>query len=202
MKHILLNQNHDICNFASDDDCRYVIKTVHYNKEKGCVEATNGMALIRVPVLKDEKECFPVIENSIEAQDCIIPVDKYEKALKLRPKNSSLEILNNIVLSSTEKNKIVFTANDVDTQNDLKVKEIEGKYPIYEHCIPTEPATLTIGLSADVLKPIIDYALKNSTNKQNKTIRFKFIDGLSAVRFEVDTASGLAEGVLMPVRLS
>jgi DNA polymerase III sliding clamp (beta) subunit (PCNA family) len=46
--------------------------------------------------------------------------------MKTIPKKCSLPVLNNIVLSSTEKNKIVFTTNDLDQQNDTKVKEVEA----------------------------------------------------------------------------
>lgn len=201
MKHILLKPEHNVTSFASTDDNRYILQSVHYNKEKQAIEATDGKIAIRVPVEKDEKEIFPPIENSNEAQDSIIPADKFEKVIKSMPRKKSLDVLNSVVLSSTDKNKIVLTTNDLDQQNDVKIKDIEGSYPNIDAILPkAENCKLKIAISAEILKSLVDYALKNSKDNLSP-IYFSFEDNLSTVGFEVITNSGRAHGAFMPMRM-
>jgi|KBSSwiStaDraftv2_1062776.scaffolds.fasta_scaffold1431829_1 hypothetical protein len=50
MTAIVLRKHHEItAAFASTDASRYVLQGAHYNKEKGCLEASDGKMAIRVP---------------------------------------------------------------------------------------------------------------------------------------------------------
>lgn len=203
MKQILLNKSHDVTEFASTDASRYVINGVHYNKAKGCVEATNGRILIRVPVVESDGE-FPDVKTALpeEPVDCIIPRDAYLKALRNIPK-SNLPILESVKLDAN--GKITLTTFDLDTEQAVTCKPVEGTYPNVDQVIPTEEPTMKIAIAGGLLKTIAAYALKHGVD-DNQTVQFEIIDSTSPVTFKIavdkDRPNMEALGLVCPVRLA
>ena len=199
-KHILLGREHDITPFASADEQRYVLQGAHYYAERQLLEATDGRMLIRVPVRIDAESAFPAIgDDKHLAKDCIIPSGVLKKTLASIPK-SSLPILNHVVLSSNgAENTAILTTCDLDVQNDARTRCIEGTYPTCDAVMPTDAPSLSITLDAERLGRICDYAKRHSTGTHND-LTLEFSDGVSPLRFRIKTASGHANGLLMPMR--
>jgi hypothetical protein len=158
------------------------------------------MILIRVPV--ETSEDFPPISGGHEPPtDAIIPVGPFKKALAGIPKNMTLPILENVALSNVNGAQVRLTTNDLDTENSIVAKRIEGNYPNTDAVIPTDAPTFQVSIAAPVLRLIADYFCKHG--KEVQAINFSFIDALSPIRFEGRTDSGtLVKGVAMPCRMS
>lgn len=209
-KAVLLGRIHDVSEFASKDETRYVINSIHYDDKLGCVEATNGRALIRVPVTVPVEE-FPPVKDTGVAQDVIIPLGPFKKALSTVPKNGPLEILRHLRMSVQGEpgmQRLTLTSTDGDTEQAVSAKAIEGIYPNTQQVITeTEPA-MSIALNPFVLDPIIEFAKKHAyPDGVSATITFHLTDSISPVRFEINCRDELgnpvkAYGVLMPMRLS
>ena len=203
---VLVSKEHDVTEFASKDQTRYVINSVHYNKAAGCIEATNGRQLVRVPVERSEE--FPPVTGAdpgAELPDCTIPIVPFKKALAGIPNGNSLPIIQHAAVTPGPEGKVRLTTNDLDTEQSALVKLVEGNFPNTQQVIPEWPATLAIGLSPVELKKICDYCAKHGFEAGNSgpSIRFEFKDSLSPVRWACKLASGReATGVLMPMRLS
>lgn len=208
---ILLGKHHDILAFASKDESRPVLNSVHYNHEKRFLEATDGMILIRVPVKVDEEDAFPPVSINGEAKDCIVPTAAFKKALGNIPKGGNQPILKHLRLTVSgddEKAKINLAVNDLDTEQCVTVKPMEGGYPDTELVIPKEEPTLTITLSSRILMQIAAYAEKHGKASGSGTaVKLSFTDALSKVRFSfpLENPSGdtiEATGIAMPMRMS
>lgn len=196
MKQILIGKQHDITAFASTDQSRYVLNGVHFNAEKKRLEATNGAILITIPVVESEE--FPPVKGASEALPTsnIIPTAPFKRALANIPKRSSLPILENALLDSNA--KITLTTTDLDTEQSVTAKPVEGKFPDVDKVVPDTTGWQAIQLSGEYLSIIADYAKKHSAG-----ITFRIKDELSPVTFSIRTQSGLtAEGVLMPMRIT
>jgi len=197
---VLLSKEHDITAFASDDPSRFVIQGIHYNATAGCVEATNGRQLIRVPV--ERSEDFPPVSGAFTpASDVIIPSAPYKKALAGIPRSKTLPIIENVALSAVNGSKVRLTTNDLDNENSVVAKAIEGNYPRLDLVIPTKPPVFTIALSAYELRIIADYFARHSD--ATAAVTFQFTADTEPVRFAGTLASGKrATGVLIPCRLT
>lgn len=209
-KAALLGRIHDITAFASEDKSRHIITGLHYVPEKGFLEATNGRILIRVPVTAPPDD-FPSVADKGTAAEVNIPVAQFKKALGNIPKNGPLAILRHLRLSVQGipgMQKAVMTTTDLDTEQVVSAKGIEGEYPKTEQVIPTEPPKFSISLNPLVLEPIIDYAKKHSFPEGGGgSIRFDFTESMEAVRFEIQCKDEMGDivkayGVLMPMRLA
>ena len=78
---VLIGRHHDITAFASTDTTRPMLNGVHYNADRGCLEATDGKAIaIRVPVCQQVEE-FPASAGETTLTDCTIPTAAFKKAL-------------------------------------------------------------------------------------------------------------------------
>ena len=205
---VLIGRHHDISAFASTDVSRYVLNGVHYNARLGVVEATDGYALVRVPVCRRAEEFPPVKAGEATLEDCIIPVAAFKKALANTCKTSALPVLQCARLSGAD-GKVTMAASDLETEQAVTVKGVEGTYPDCDQVIPAEEPTLTITVAASLLKRVAEYAERHGRelNTGGVPITFEFIGALSAIRFSVplDDAMGetpVARGVLMPMRLA
>jgi len=197
---VLLGKEHDITAFASNDPSRYVIQSVHYNEKAQCLEAVNGRCLIRVPVEKSED--FPTLSGTFQpATDSIIPIAPFKKALAGMPNGGSLPILKHVALSGSDDERVRMTTNDLDNENSVVAKRIEGNYPNTEQVIPTATPTFSISISAVELQIIANYFAKHGDAQH--AINFQFTADCEAVRFSGKLESGKkATGVVMPMRMS
>lgn len=211
MKGALLGRIHDITEFASVDKTRYVINGLHFKPTPGkpgtgMLEATDGRILIQVPVTAPVDE-FMSVADKTPATDCIIPVATFKKALSNVPKNGPLPILRHMRLG-TEGDKITLSTTDLDTEQAVKTKAIEGQYPKTEQVIPKSEPTFSISLNPVLLAKICDYAAKHAYPKDaSGSIKFMFTDAIDAVRFEIHVRTELGDpekvtGILMPMRVA
>lgn len=199
-----LGREHDITAFASSDPSRYVIGGVFLDTKRKAVVATDGGMLIQVPF--DVTEEFPPLGEGLSpvTQPVILPAKQLKEAITQATKYAgSLPILSRVAVAKNgETNKVALATTDLDTQRDYKVKVIEGNYPNYMQVIPTEQPPHSICLSAQRLKTICEYALKNAA-KGEIGIRFAMSDELSPITFSIVLPEGKrATGVLMPMRMS
>lgn len=201
---VLLSREHDVSAFASSDQTRYVINGIHYNREAGCVEATDGRQLIRVLVSTDDNGEFPTVtgaDKAGELPDCILPAGALTKALRNAPNGKSLPILQHVAVTPAPDGRVRLTTNDLDTEQSAMVKVVEGNYPKCEQVIPDWPATVTIALSADLLGTICSYVSKHGASATH-AIKIELKDSDSPIRWSCTTQGGrTVTGVLMPVRL-
>lgn len=204
-KAILLAKHHDITPFVSTDESRYALNGVHYHKEKKVLEATDGRIIIRVPVEQDGDDAlFPPVPTPLtDPEDCIIPTGPFKKALVNIPNGSSLPILKHARLDTTkdgDKITAIMTTTDVDTNQAVSSKTIEGRFPHCDHVFPTEAPKFSITLAPEILVRLAAYA--NKFAKEKSGIRFDFLSETEAVRFSFTLENGqVASGVLMPMRM-
>ncbi len=201
-KVVLLGKEHDITAFASGDPTRYIINSVHYNEKAQCLEACSGWMLIQVPVELSE-DFLALSQPYMPAKDTIIPLAPFKKALSSIPNGGTVPVLKHIALSTAYPgDKVRMTTNDLDTENNVVTKCVEGNYPRTDQVIPTKAPTFSIALDPGYLQTIAAYFTKHGSEK-DKALRLEFTADNEAVRFSGTLASGKrATGVLMPMRLS
>lgn len=205
---ILLGRHHDITGFASTDASRFVLNGVHYNAKKRVLEATDGRVAVRVPVCEQAAEFPPTKAGGETLPDAIIPTAAFKRALANVPARTTLPVLDYVRVAGSGE-RVTMTATDLDTEQAVTAKTIEGRFPDLDQVWPTKAPTLRIALASGLLKRISEYAERHgkATDKTGVAITFEFTDATSAVRFgfELENAMGedvRAEGVLMPVRLT
>lgn len=214
-KAVLLGRHHDVTAFCSTDASRYVIQGVHFNAEARRVEACDGHVAIRVPVC-ERVEDFPLVSTvSKETSDCILAPETVKKGLANISKGGVLPIVNYAQLTTVqngEVSKATVTATDLDAEQAVTGKVIDGKYPNLDAVWPDKPATFAICLDANQLKRIAEYAVKHGVEtkeagRSTTAIRLEFTDEFSPMRFSIVLDDPLgehpkAEGLLMPIRLA
>lgn len=205
MKAILLAKEHDITAFVSSDPARPNINGVHFNAAKNRLEATDGRILAVINVVESEE--FPPVKGGETAQPlaCIIPSLTLRKGLANIPKRHSLPILEHAKLDSN--GKVTLTTTDLDNEQSVTGKPIDGQYPNVDAVIPKQDDYRAICLDANAVAVICEWAKKHGKVSrqqwQTQDIRFEIKDELSPVLFTVRSESGLElKGVLMPCRMS
>lgn len=205
---ILLGRHHDITGFASTDPTRAVLNGVHYNAKKRVLEATDGRVAVRVPVCERADEFPPTKAGGAAMPDAIIPTAAFKRALANVPARNTLPVLDYVRVAG-DGERITMTATDLDTEQAVTAKAIDGRYPDLDQVWPTAAPTLSIVLASGLLKRIAEYADRHGkeTGKPGCAITFEFTGALEPVRFgfELENALGesvRAEGVLMPIRLT
>jgi hypothetical protein len=201
-KSILLGKQHDVTAFASKDSRRYVLNSVHYSEKHKAVEATDGHVFVRVPVIESD-EFPPVKTPATEVKDCIMPIQAVSKAVKNIPRNGTIPVLSHAKLDVN--GTIALTTTDLETEQCVEAKPIEGTYPNCDQVIPDFVPVLTIAIAADVLIRLGQYAAKHATGS-SAPVRFEFLNGKSAFRFSMAVKNLETEvkaiGVAMPVAIA
>jgi DNA polymerase III sliding clamp (beta) subunit (PCNA family) len=207
---VMLRKYHDITSFASTDESRWILNSVHYHAKKGVLEATDGRMLIRVPVETEmDAGDLPVKPAFATAPvDCVIPGKPFAKALGNIPNGTSLDKIKRARLDAAPAKvkgadgvECVLTTTDLDTEQAMRVAGIEGDYPNVDSVIPTEKPKLSISIAPEILLRLATYA--NKHGKANHGIRFDFVDAIGGIRFSFPLEAGTtASGVLMPMRMS
>ena len=103
------------------------------------VEATNGHCFYRIYDDTSVKiEDFPETNSIyISEDDAYIQPEYLEKAFKNTDQKSKIQALQNIVIGE-KNNKLVLSATDLDSMNDISVKKPEGNYPDIKRVDPAE----------------------------------------------------------------
>lgn len=215
--HVLLRRWHDVSAFASSDPSRYVLNGVHVDVELGCVEASDGRILMRAPLERDAAKDFPPLGAGVVelGANSIVPIKAWQAAMRRIPK-AHLPILESVVLSqpvdgegkpemdavpAEPVRKVCLTTNDLDCQQDAKIKVVAGAFPHTSQVIPTDAPTLRIAFDPELLGRICAYATKHSPEGK-AAITLEFTDNLSPMRAWINLPEGRrAYAVLMPMRL-
>lgn len=205
---ILLGRHHDITGFASTDPSRYVLNGVHYNAKKRVLEACDGNVAVRVPVCERAGEFPPTKAGGETMGDAIIPTAAFKRALANVPARTALPVLGYVRVAG-EGERVTMTATDLETEQAVTAKAIDGRYPDMDQVWPTKAPTLRIALASGLLKRIAEYAERHGkeAGKTGVTITFEFTDALEPIRFGFALENALdetvrAEGVLMPILLT
>jgi len=200
---LLLSDQHDLSSFASTDERRYVLQSLHIDS-RGFVEATDGRKLLQVPVNSCAEE-FPSLGHPYGPGDTLMPMAAVKKALGNRPKRPTLPILANVLVSEDEcKGKLCLSTTDQRTDQTVAVPPIDGNYPNTDLFFSKQPEpTATVTLSAYHLRAFCDYAIKHGEHrdKDMRSITFAITDDASQVYLTIAIADGeQATGLIMPIR--
>lgn len=202
MKAIRIDKAHDISAFASTDETRHILNSIHFHREKKRLEATDGNMLVTIPV--EETEDFPedtFTADAADAPDAIIPLGAVVKALKNAPAQPTSPILGSVALTGRN-GKVTLTSNDFYTVQRVEVRPIDGEYPNLDRVTPKpDESWVTVALSGALLGKVCDYAKRHATNGHSQII-FRIKDDVSGVTFRIHTEAGDLDGVLMPLRIS
>ena len=179
------------------------------------VEATNGHCFYRIyddPSVKIED--FPETNSIyISGDDAYIQPEYLEKAFKNTDQKSKIQALQNIVIGE-KNNKLVLSATDLDSMNDISVKKPEGNYPDIKQVDPAESkepplpvAIFRIGIEnlENLVKVMKDAGI--TTKCKNQTIDLKiYTDKEYENGFDymlIDTLNDKGQkiyGMIMPTR--
>ncbi len=213
---VLLNKSHDITAFASTDESRYVINSVHYNptpKEgtTAYLEATDGRVMIRVPAPHFEASMLPVKGACAELpEECIIPSALLKKAIKNIP-NGGTPTAMQLARLDAKNGRVTLTTTDIESEQAVSAKAIEGTFPNTEQVIPRGDVVLSVSLNPHLLGVIAAYAEKHASSQNHGVVLHFYKDSLAKsptevigpIGFQITLADGSkATGVLMPMRLS
>ena len=161
---IVNKHNLDITQFCGDDT-RPEISGVYFNGNK--TVATDSFRLIEIETMPDNlAEDMPSGMTST-SMNHILPADAVKKALRNIPKTQDLPILANVTVASDDKdNTATLTTTDLETQDQVKARVIEGDYPDYRMIMPKGKPKQTITVNAQYLKEMADYFTKHGVNKR------------------------------------
>ena len=195
---IVNNHNLDITQFCGDDT-RPEISGVYFNGDK--TVATDSYRLIEVEALPDSlAEDMPVGMTSTP-MDQIIPADAVKKTLRNVPKKPTIPCLENVTVSSDKKeNSATLTTSDLETQDQVKSRVIDGDYPDYQQIMPEVDPKQTITINAQYLKEMADYFNKHAVNK-HVDISIKTNGDNNPIVFTGETDDDQKiTGLLMPIQ--
>ena len=161
---IVNNHNLDITQFCGDDT-RPEISGVYFNGDK--TVATDSFRLIEVQTLPDTLAEDMPDGMASTPMDQIIPADAVKKALRNIPKNPTIICLENVAVSSdNNKNTATLTTSDLETQDQVKSRVIDGTYPDWKRIMPKNKPKQTVTVNAKYLKEMADYFTKHGVNKR------------------------------------
>lgn len=202
MKSIVLRPYHDLSEFVSSTESRYVITGIHYNKEKERVEATDGRMMFYCAVAPVDQ--FPGSEKDPQEMptDCTIPVKALKHAYTSVPKSKHIPIEHKgIKIAEIGDRTVTLITRGPTTETVSKHESIEGNYPNVQQVIPASQPKLTINIHPKLLLKVAKYAAKHCAG--NQSVELSFEDELSPMRVKipVDVENQIsAYGLVMPMR--
>ncbi len=148
---------------------------------------------------------FPVDKQPIESHiEVTIPAKSIKKIEALIPvSNKHQPILNHVLLSGTDQ-RLELTATDLDNEQSLKVKPVDGFYPEYKKCFPAsiDPES-TQGFKLENLEKMVKF-FKSAGIKKDAMIRFDS-NGKRGAQLLATATNGeteqLCSMVIMPMRV-
>ena len=196
----ILRAEHDVSAFASRDAHRAILHGTHSNAAASLVEATDGHILVRVPVPTVDGAGLP--EGRHPAGDCILKTDALKSAFKALPKRCANYNEGVRLSRNGDAKKVILDTAANGTRNELETHVIDGTFPNCEQVIPQDAPKFTICIAADVLLRIGQYVERNSVDRKSTAkVRLEFRDAISPFTVKVQTDSGEALIVGMPMRM-
>ena len=163
---VLLSKEHDISAFVSGDASRYSLTGIHYNAEKGRLEATDGRMLITISLAaRNDATSFkdmPPLKGALPGapESCTFPPKALTDVLAHVDERAALPCLECVVFGGDKESAqpISFTTTDLDTEHTVRSRVIECNYPNMECVLPIFEARASILLAPKFLKKVWDYA--------------------------------------------
>ena len=208
---VLLKKQHNLADFCSEDESRYALRGVHYNKTLNRLEATDGRMVIIVPLAKEPVSTeFPPCHSALKSnpQDCIIPVAAIEAAFRDLVEHCSrtvLPVLGTILLKANgetlwvNSQRVSLTVSDLDAEHTTNSKCIESAFPVVQNVVPTFEAKAVAHFQPKYLKKVCEYAEYIGAT----SIKFELSGNpYDPVRMTIPHCDGDIVVVLMPMRMS
>ena len=218
----LLNKNNFAVSFAAaKEQSRYTMHAILVTDQE--TVATDGHILARVSLPTEaKKQDFPnppgFTPNGFTK--ALVPVLTCKDIEKAIPKKPNFPILQHAAITTSEKN-VQVAVNDLESPRVFTVKPPEGQFPnwdssaLWDHSKPAEPArnglpaqpakdgkpVIDIAFDANLLKRVLDAAVKFSNGDRIKPVRLRFYGNNDSMRFDMVNDDGQElNGLVMPVR--
>jgi len=202
---MLLNRtNLELADFASKDETRPALRSVHVGK--GYTEATDGHAMMRVTIPEVDSLAFPSIEGmdcTSNGKEALIPVDAAKMMAKAIPRKSTLPIIQHLAWDARDSTdtELKFAVTDLDTVQRFNPRPIEGPYPTVDNVIPKDNRVFQIGVNAAILAKALAFIGKHSSSV-DKQVRLTFYGPSKAIRLDAKSEDGQEiVGLVMPLRM-
>ena len=208
-----LKKEHAIGTFCNETNSRYSLSDTYVHLAEAYIEAIDGKIMIRIPITGEAPLRLSGTKNAR------FNGKKLDKAIAFTKKHKEVNREGALLGCHNKDGKLAIQARDKDIANDpLTVQEsiIDGKWPNCGDILNShakDKPVLEVRLNAVLLKTLATYAVKAAATPIEPpyttaslpslypAITFKFYDndGNDRVHFEIETESGMAKGVLMPM---
>jgi len=158
----MYNKNNlEIYKVASKDETKVILGGVYFTGDS--TVATDSSLLMEVSVPKQNIEDFPIVgEELVDVHEpFILEAKAVRDLIKDIPKNSSLPILENIVVAKNkDKGVASLVTTDLSITNVHKVRKIIGEYPKHKQLFPEEEPAIKLRLDPQLLKKVAELYCK------------------------------------------
>ena len=202
---ILNRTNLELAAFASDDETRPALRSVHIGR--GYTEATDGHVMMRVAIPDLDANEFPSIEGmdcTSNGKEALIPADAAKTMAKAIPRKSTLPILQNLVWDARDSTdtELKFAVTDLDTVQRFNPRPVEGPYPPVDNVIPKDNRVFQFSVNASKLAKALAFVAKHTEDFQNNRVRLTFYGPNRAVRLDAKSKDGQQIiGLVMPLNV-
>lgn len=198
-----LNKRHlALTEFVSKDGIRPVLTGVYVDPKRGVAVATDGFALLEMPLGKLDAGDFPPTAGagSEPMKEGIIPASAVVAAVKALPKRTALPALNNIRLTGDGNGRAALTTNDLEMARDSWVTLIDGTFPNYNQLVPKRlkrgnKKAREVTLSLAILTKLVRAMAAMGADM----VRLQVTAHDHPVRLDIRYEDGEAHGVVMPM---
>ena len=200
-----------VINAASTDKTRFELNGVLIEGD-GSGVGCDGQILVKyTPNFLPDASEYPAIEGvtvvdpeGVTLTPFILPAEACIQISKAAPKTRRfIPLIEDIALDVVATNlngNAVMAVTDLETPQVFKPKKLDGQYPNYTKILPTNGATLTVGLGVAVLEKV----LKTLKALNVEEFSFGVTDAKSPIQIFATTKDqdGKVIAVMMPRRLN
>ena len=215
---LIPKQATNVAKAASKDKTRYALNGVHVSfgqAEGECnIAATNGRALVRLSVPRDEEAVARYIEGNagggFEATNdkemkALVPAKAFGELGKRLPTSklgdfSKIAIDDADATDTTLSEKVSFFGTDGESAGTVELKQLSGAYPDYQELIPaTDDGRLTVRVNPKILRETL--AVVESLNEKTGVVlsfarNEKKLDSIDSGAPVVIRASGVEDSTV------
>jgi len=159
----MLNRNNLlVANICDPSNLRMEISGVHITPEY--TEATDQFCLVRVATINTPASELPVVNGAnVELKEVILGAEGIKNLKYFKP-NKELPILDNVIVSNEKEDRVDLTTTNLEINNTVTVRKIEGNYPNTSQVIGDikNPRTVTIKLLKKVIDTISKMGIDNA----------------------------------------
>jgi len=199
----MYNKNNlEVYKIVSKERCEGVLSGVLFTGEATVATDTHLLIEVSTPNNQDIED-YPTSKEYIinEHKPFVIKADVVKNLIKDIPKNSSLPILENIVVAKSDDEEVAsLVTADFTTVNVHKVKKLTGNYPDYKQLFTKEDPKTTIRLSPELLKKIAEFYCKTLEAKSYIDVLIYDEDKPVEFRGENTVTEQEIRALLMPMK--